>query len=326
MTVAVIGGGGFVGTSLAKCLTKSGVAHEILDYQFHDQIKSKFIDVSDLESFPDLAGTTTIVNLAAEHRDDVRPKTRYYDVNVIGAENVCNAARCAGVETIIFTSSVAIYGFAPPDTDESGNVAYFNEYGRTKHLAEQVYLKWQAEDPENRCLAIIRPTVIFGPGNRGNVFNLLNQIATNKFVMIGNGDNVKSMAYVENVAAFLVHCLSLEPGAHIYNYVDKPDLTMNQLTTIARRKIFNKGTTSVRLPVIVGLAIGYGLDLFSGLLRINLPISGIRVKKFVSTTKFASSVKKSGFEAPHSLIDGLEWTLQYEFIDDNSAKPTYETE
>ena len=36
-------------------------------------------------------------------------------------------------------------------------------------LAEQVYKEWQAEDPENRTLVIVRPTVIFGEGNRGNV-------------------------------------------------------------------------------------------------------------------------------------------------------------
>ena len=70
---------------------------------------------------------------------------------------------------IIFTSSVAIYGFAPANTGEDGKPDYFNDYGRTKYLAEQVYKKWQAEDPENRTLVIVRPTVIFGEGNRGNV-------------------------------------------------------------------------------------------------------------------------------------------------------------
>jgi len=57
--------------------------------------------------------------------------------------------------------------------DESGEPNYFNDYGRTKYLAEQVYKEWQAEDPENRSLVIVRPTVIFGEGNRGNVYNLV---------------------------------------------------------------------------------------------------------------------------------------------------------
>ena len=38
-------------------------------------------------------------------------------------------------------------------------------------------------------LIIVRPTVIFGEGNRGNVYNLLNQIASGKFLMVGKGEN-----------------------------------------------------------------------------------------------------------------------------------------
>lgn len=63
--------------------------------------------------------------MAAEHRDDVKPLSRYYDVNVRGSENICNAARQNNISTIVFVSSVAIYGFAPADTDESGAPNFF---------------------------------------------------------------------------------------------------------------------------------------------------------------------------------------------------------
>ena len=56
--------------------------------------------------------------------------------------------------------------------------------------------KRQLENSRKK-LVIIRPTVIFGEGNRGNVFNLINAIASKKFVMFGDGSNKKSMAYVE---------------------------------------------------------------------------------------------------------------------------------
>ena len=134
---------------------------------------------------------STIINLAAVHRDDVRPLSRYDDVNVQGAKNICEAARKHEINQIIFTSSVAVYGFAPTDTDESGEFNYFNDYGRTKFMAEQVYKAWQEEDPKSRTLVILRPTVIFGEGNRGNVYNLLRQIAARKFLMFGDGKNIK---------------------------------------------------------------------------------------------------------------------------------------
>ena len=260
------------------------------------------------------------------HRDDIRPLSRYDDVNVQGAVNVCEAARENDINKIIFTSSVAIYGFAPSGTDESGEPNYFNDYGRTKYLAEQVYKEWYAEDPNNRTLIIVRPTVIFGEGNRGNVYNLLRQIASRRFVMFGDGKNIKSMAYVENVAAFLEYSLSFKPGLYIYNYIDKPDFEMNILISEARKTLFGKNSVGFRLPSSLGMAIGYFADIVASLIGKNLPVSSIRVKKFMATTQFSSSVKESGFVPPVSLEEALYKTIHYEFVEDNSAKPTFETE
>jgi nucleoside-diphosphate-sugar epimerase len=245
---------------------------------------------------------------------------------VAGARKVCEIATEASVSTIVFTSSVAIYGFAPADTDEKGEPNYFNEYGKTKYLAEQVYLDWHAQDPSNRTLVIVRPTVIFGPGNRGNVYNLLRQIASGRFAMFGNGRNVKSMAYVENVAKFLVHCIGEKPGVHVYNYIDKPDLSMNQLVQVARKTLFDKSGVGLRMPGFLGMTIGVGFDLLAWIIRRPLPVSSIRVKKFMATTQFSSAVPETGFEAPYTLAQGLEKTLRYEFLEDNRDKPTYETE
>ncbi len=227
---------------------------------------------------------------------------------------------------MIFTSSVAIYGFAPPGTDESGQPNYFNDYGRTKYLAEQVYKEWQAEEPENRSLTIVRPTVIFGEGNRGNVYNLLKEIASGRFVMFGNGENRKSMAYVENVAAFLEYSLSFEPGLHIYNYIDKPDFDMNTLVSEVRKTLIGKNDIGLRLPASLGMAIGYVADFIADLTGKTLPVSSIRVKKFMGTTEFASAVIETGFVPPVRLEEGLARTLRYEFLDDNSSTETFDTE
>ena len=108
----------------------------------------------------------------------------------------------------------------------------FNEYGRTKFYAEEKLRAWQSKS--GNSLIIVRPTVIFGEGNRGNVFNLFNQIASGKFVMVGKGENKKSMAYIGNVVAFLETCIATDQKYGIYNYVDTPDLTMNELVSAVR--------------------------------------------------------------------------------------------
>ena len=110
------------------------------------------------------------------------------------------------------------------------------------------------------------------------------------------------------------------------NYIDKPDLSMNQLVQVARKTLFDKSGVGVRMPGFLGVAIGVGFDLLAWLIRRPLPISSIRVKKFMATTQFSSAVPETGFEAPYTLAQGLEKTLRYEFIEDNRDKPTYETE
>ena len=326
MKVAVMGGSGFVGSYLMRDLADQNVPCECFDMVAPNvDVSYTKADIEDLKEGV-FDGSDTIVNLAAVHRDDVRPLSLYTNVNVQGAKNVCDEASRAGVNRIVFTSSVAVYGFAPPNTDESGVPNFFNEYGKTKYLAEQVYFDWHAQDPSNRTLVIVRPTVIFGPGNRGNVYNLLRQIASGRFAMFGDGRNVKSMAYVENVAKFLVQCTGEKPGVHIYNYVDKPDLSMNQLVQVARKTLFDKSGVGLRMPGFLGVTIGVSFDLLAWLIRKPLPISSIRVRKFMATTQFSSAVPETGFEAPYTLSEGLEKTLRYEFREDNRDKPTYDTE
>ena len=321
--IAIIGGSGFLGTRLSSALKSNGIKNKTLDIAEGSDIE---FNIEDFEYHEIPSNISCIINLAAVHRDDISPLSRYDDVNIQGSRNICDAARKLNIKKIIFTSSVAIYGFAPANTDENGQPNYFNDYGRTKYLAEQVYREWQKEDPENRVLVIVRPTVIFGEGNRGNVYNLLNQIALKRFVMFGNGRNIKSMAYVENVAGFLCHCLSFKPGVHIYNYIDKPDMDMNSLVTFVRKILFNKNNVGIRLPASLATIIGYFADSFSKITNIKLPISSIRVKKFMSNSQFNSSFEKTGFKPSVGIEEALARTLKYEFIDDNKDKKIFETE
>ncbi len=321
--IAIIGGAGFVGSRLMARFEKRKIVFQVYDIDLDSN--SNYLDVEDISTFRQLTDEDTIINLAAVHRDDVQPLKRYDDINVQGSINTCAAARERG-NKIIFTSSVAVYGFAPAGTDESGEPDYFNDYGRTKYLAEQVYKDWQAEEPEKRTLVIVRPTVIFGEGNRGNVYNLFKQIASGRFFMVGNGENCKSMAYVENVAAFLEHSLSFEPGLHIYNYTDLPDFDMNTLVSKARKILFEKEGVGFRLPGLFGVLIGYFADVVAKVTGKTFPVSSIRVKKFMGTTQFSSSVSQTGFVPPISLEEGLARTLRYEFLENNSGKRTFDTE
>lgn len=311
--IAIIGGSGFVGRSLLQILKKD---NSVLFTNFDKNVNQEnaiYIDVTNRSSLDVLRGFDTIINLAAEHRDDVRPISLYDEVNVNGAKNICSAATEYGIKKIIFTSSVAVYGFAMPNVNESGPINYFNHYGRTKFEAEKVYSSWLEKNPEEKSLVIIRPTVIFGKGNRGNVFNLFDQIHSKKFFMIGDGKNIKSMAYVENVADFISFSLSFKSGKQLFNYVDKPDMDMNELVRTVRKKLFNKEDIGLRIPVLLGYMAGYFFDFLSYVFRFKFPISKIRIQKFISNTQFNSKVADTGFLPKKSLKTALNETLDFEF-------------
>jgi GlcNAc-P-P-Und epimerase len=326
--VNVVGGSGFVGTRLVTRLLPNFDV-KVIDKNPSIQYPTKFL-YSDVRSANDLYTSlcedSVIINLAAEHRDDVSPKILYDEVNIDGAKNICDVARHHKINKIIFTSSVAVYGFSPLGTDESGKINPFNDYGRTKWGAEKIYKEWQSEDPTNRTLVIVRPTVIFGERNRGNVFNLLKQIASGKFVMVGNGLNRKSMAYVENVAAFLEYSLCFKPGIYVYNYIDKPDFTMNHLVGHVNKLLGRTAEIKIRLPFWLGFSIGKIFDVLAFLFKKKFSISSIRVKKFCANSVYESAIDKTGFVAPVPLLEALEKTVKYEFIEDHKSEQVFYTE
>ena len=319
MKISIIGGSGFVGCRLI------GLLRELPDIELLNIDKNESLiypeithiaNVLDLEALTNLLqGTDLVILLAAEHKDDVSPVSLYYDVNVKGADNTLIAMERNRISRLIFTSSVAVYGLNKSNPDEATPVDPFNDYGKSKWQAECVLQQYSAAHPDWN-IQIIRPTVLFGEGNRGNVYNLLRQIASGRFMMIGKGKNKKSMSYVGNLVDFIWFLIENQKdakGYSMFNYVDKPDLTTCELVSIVG-KVLNKRIPAILIPYWIGMFGGYCFDLLSIILRRNLPISSVRVKKFCAVTQFdASKAEATGFRPVFTLEEGLERMLRSEF-------------
>ena len=326
MSYVLIGGSGFVGSRLISQLGVNNCFN--LDKNqspFYPKI-TKIVDIRNIDELKISKNTKFVVLLAAEHRDDVSPTSLYYDVNVQGTKNVLQAMDKAGVKNIIFTSSVAIYGLNKTNPNENHSEDPFNHYGKSKWEAEQVIKDWFHNDPVGKSITIIRPTVIFGERNRGNVYNLLKQISSGKFMMIGKGENKKSMAYVGNIVALIKNRLeSTELGFNVFNYVDKPDFSMVEITQIIEEKMKIK-LSSIKIPYLLGIIGGYGFDFISVLSRKKFAISSVRVKKFCATTQFDASKVRSIFKSPYTLEEGLNKTMEHEFINKQKDDVLFYTE
>jgi nucleoside-diphosphate-sugar epimerase len=316
MTVCVIGGSGFIGTHLIRSIAAN---HTVINID--KQIPAQAIEhvqhfKADIRNYEDLKqvfpnDVDYVILLAAEHRDDVSPTSLYYDVNVEGTHNVLKIMAEKGVEHIIFTSSVSVYGLNKKNPDELSGTDPFNHYGKSKLQAERVLRRWFDNDRNGKSLIIIRPTVTFGPGNKGNVYNLLKQIASGNFVMVGRGKNKKSMAYVENVAGFISHCLDKKfKGYHLFNYIDKPDLATKELVHHAEIAL-NKKIIPIKIPYFIGYTGGMMLDLISKITKKKFSVSAVRVKKFCATTQFDSvTIQTTNYKPKKTLAEGLEITIK----------------
>lgn len=316
MNILITGGSGFIGTRLTDYLLENGYAVKI-----YDKIESKKYpelttigDVRDKEVLTKACkGVDIIYNLAAEHADNVTPLSLYDDVNVGGAKNIVAAAKENGIKKIIFTSSVAVYGLNKGETHEECNPSPFNAYGHSKLSAEKVFINWAENDKEN-TLVILRPSVIFGEENRGNVYNLITQVHNGNFMMVGKGDNKKSMGYVGNISAFLAFILNEKSGVHIYNFADKPDLTSREIIEIIYSEL-NKTNNFPSIPTFLGLMGGYAFDIISKITGKKYPISSIRIKKFTSeTTVNTDRLHTTDFKPKYTLEQGLRKMIQYEFV------------
>ena len=317
MKITLVGGSGFVGTRLIDLLKQDDFEIQNIDKQqshFFPDV-TMIGDVRDKKKLTELLkGTDVVVLLAAEHRDDVSPVSLYYDVNVGGMQNTLAAMEANGIRRIVFTSSVAVYGLNKKNPDEEYAKDPFNHYGKSKWQAEQVLEEWHRTHPDWN-VNILRPTVIFGERNRGNVYNLLQQIAGGKFLMVGSGNNKKSMAYVGNIVAFIRFLIQNKiSGYDAYNYIDKPDFTMNELVAHVGM-VLKKHIPATHFPYWLGMLGGYGFDMLAFLTRKKMTISSVRVKKFCATTQFdATKVLKTGYKAPYTLGEGLARTLEFEFV------------
>jgi nucleoside-diphosphate-sugar epimerase len=133
-----------------------------------------------------------IANFAAIHREPGYEDAEYFETNLLGAENVCKFAEKVGCQNIIFTGSISLYGVSESVKDELTLPVPVTAYGASKLTAEKIHQIWRAKDANDRRLVIVRPGVVFGPGEGGNVSRLIRSVIHRYFFFMGNQSSVTS--------------------------------------------------------------------------------------------------------------------------------------
>ncbi|MCX7983457.1 MAG: NAD(P)-dependent oxidoreductase [Bacteroidetes bacterium] len=307
--ILVTGNIGFIGSYLTEKLIDKKYEVKGLDIaksDSHNKILNQYygsiLDEAVVRDAMD--GVDTVIHLAAEHKDFGVLEDDYMNVNVGGTKVLLKVASDYDVKKFIFFSSVAVYGDAS-DTTESTVPNPSNTYGKSKLLAEQMIINW-VQSNNKRTAIIIRPTVVFGPKSKANIFRLIKQVCDGKFVMIGNGSNRKSIAYVRNLIDATLFLLErCERGLHIFNYSDEPHYTTRELVNMIAR-LANKKEHKYYIPLPLAISCGIVFDIMGKLTGIDFSITAARMKKFTKPTcHYANKIREFGFVPGYSIEEGL---------------------
>jgi nucleoside-diphosphate-sugar epimerase len=323
MNILVTGSSGYIGSRLSKRFDEQGKTVYGVDRVSYEGsaltevITGDLLDPSTLEKIP--LETDCICHLAAAKGDWGITAEEYYRDNLEATQKVIEAGRDAGVKDWVFYSTVSTLGPHYEPVDEDADFDPINPYGGSKAEAEKLFHQLADEDSEARVL-IIRPSVVYGPGNppSTNIYRLVDAIYNRRFAMVGNGDAIKSTSYIENLLDATLFLMDrMERGVQTYIYVDEPALTTGTLVERIYR-LLGKAPPSWHIPLSMATPIAKLSDFAADLTGIDLPITAARIEKFNRSTNFdASKIREDGFEQPVSNEEALrktvEWHLRHEY-------------
>lgn len=316
MNILVTGSSGFIARFLIPALAARGHTVVGIDKRtgspFGDYFRfvhGNILDDSAVDNA--MSDVDLILHLAAEHKDFGVPESLYYQVNVDGTEKLLQHASRHQIRNFVFFSSVAVYGDSRVPTNEALVPAPDSPYGKSKLLAEQRIEGWSAQASERKGL-IIRPTVIFGPYNYANMYRLIRSVARRRYVGVGDGKNIKSIGYVENVAAAALFLMErMGAGVEIYNYADSPHMTTLDLVACIAKSLGVK-VPSLRIPKPLALACAFPLDVIAKATKKDLPLTAKRIAKFTNSTHHrADKLLRAGFSPPYSPEAGVQKTIAW---------------
>jgi len=331
LNILVTGGAGFVGSYLCRELADLGHNVRIVDIQEQTALAERYdcrcIDILDKDGLTEaMEGIDLVIHLAAKHRFFGVSEREFFSVNRDGTKNILEVMDLVGVKKIVLYSSVAVYGETNGPTNENTVPKPNNPYGLSKLAAEQLVMQWAAKEL-SRGAIIFRPTVIFGPYNRGNVYRLIRQIHKRLFFPVGQGENIKSVAYIDNIIAATLFLIQQNvSGLEIFNYSDSPHLTFREIINLIYADLGRK-VPNYHLPLQPALNVSERVDSIIKPMGIEFSLTTAIKKMNKSTHHDADKIKSYGFAPEVSLEEGLRRMISwYLSRNNNSSQVTFSWE
>jgi dihydroflavonol-4-reductase len=327
MTTLVTGATGFVGSHVARQLVSAGRSVRVLvrpnsNLQALAGLKVEYFegDLRDQKSLEcALQAIRCVFHVAADYRLWTPRPEEIYEINVKGTRNLLNAARHAGVERIVYTSTVATiavprHGALPNETVQATLDEMIGHYKRSKFLAEQVAFEAAAAGIP---VVVVNPTAPVGPWDwkptpTGRI--ILDFLKGKMPAYVDTGLN---LAPVEDIAAG--HLLAAEKGCAGQRYIlGGRNMTLKQILD-ALSAITGRPAPRFRLPHAIALAAGYADQLFSRLAgrEPQIPVEGVKMSRhrmFVESDKAEHELGYKPTAVEAALERAVSWYQQHGYL------------
>ena len=296
MKIILFGGSGFIGKNVMKKFPKNSIVPISLRA---DEWKNNL--PSDTEVFINLIGK------AHDHKGVARYED-YYEANVDLAKEIFNEFLKSNAKLLIHISSIAAqeeFESSKPLKEEN-QCHPFSSYGKTKREAEEWLL--QQNLPEKKKLIILRPPMVHGEGDKGNLGLLYKLISKGIPYPLASFDNKRSFISIDNFSYFINQIIEnkelLENG--IYHISDDEAVSTKEIIEIIK-KVENNNTLNLSLPKVLVKFLAKIGDI------IPLPLNTKRLKKMTSNLEVSNQKIKNALgitQLPISAKKGIEITIK----------------
>jgi nucleoside-diphosphate-sugar epimerase len=286
-TVMITGSTGFVGTNFIK-KSDDLIIKEV------DLLSSKIDDI-------DFSDCDCVFHLAAlVHQMNREPKEDYFYVNRDLAYELAKKAKSKGVKHFVFMSTAKVYGESTTGREswkEDTECQPVDQYGESKLQAEKLI---QSIEDKHFKVAVIRSPMIYGPGVKGNMYNLIKLLDKHPILPLGGIQNKRSMVYVDNLTALVKRIIDkIESGIYIAG--DQSPISTSILCRLIAKNL-NKRIILIKTPKIIVSFIKHIVPHLTERIWGSLELNNSR------------SNEKLGFIPPYSTETGIhamvEWYLK----------------
>ena len=324
MKALVTGGGGFLGKKIVEMLLARGDEVQVLGRSKYPEVEAMGattvqLDISKKAGLTEACKGVDVVFHVAALAGVWGDREHYWNINVEGTRNMLEAAKSAGVQKFVHTSS-------PSAVWDGGDMAFVTEedcpypekfltdYPETKAISEQDALN--ANCPEMATTAI-RPRLIWGPGDPHLIPRMIER--HDRLRIIGDGQNKVGICYVDNAAhAHILACDALSPGSPnagkaYFVADDQPVIIWNWLNQFMGR--LGKKPITSKVPRNFAYGLGVLMEFFWRTFRIKGEPFMTRFVACSLSSDYYYNLKNAradfGYETLVSPEEGFEKMVEY---------------